>query len=121
MTVSSSGKIKAVKKGTAKITVASQADKTKKATVTVKVTVPVKKITITSPDTKNLVLKKGKTYKLKTSVAPSNAANKKLTYTTSKKKYVTVSSMRNKVFNERVLSDKKCRVWRLPYPVFYTG
>lgn len=91
-TVSASGKIKAVKKGTAKITVASQSDKKKKATVTVKVTVPVKKITITSPDTKNLVLKKGKTYKLKTSVLPSNAANKKLTYTTSKKKYVTVSS-----------------------------
>lgn len=43
-TVSSSGKIKAVKKGTAKITVASQSDKTKKATVTVKVTVPVKKL-----------------------------------------------------------------------------
>ena len=46
-TVSKSGKIKAIKKGTAKITVTSKTDKKKKATLTVKVGTPITKVTLT--------------------------------------------------------------------------
>ena len=43
-------------------------------------------VSITKPDTKTLVLKKGKTYTLKTKVTVKNKASKKVTYSSSKKK-----------------------------------
>lgn len=56
--------------------------------------VNVKKVSITKPATSTLVLKKGKTYKIKSNVTvkPNKSANKKVTYKTSKKSVVTVSS-----------------------------
>lgn len=52
----------------------------------------VKKVEITKPNSTVLVLKKGKTYQLKTKVTPSNASNKKVIYKSSKKSVVTVNS-----------------------------
>ena len=49
-------------------------------------------VSITKPDTNTLVLKKGKTYSLKTKVTVKNNASKKVTYSSSKKKVATVSS-----------------------------
>uniref|UniRef100_UPI0040565886 Ig-like domain-containing protein n=1 Tax=Acetatifactor sp. TaxID=1872090 RepID=UPI0040565886 len=52
----------------------------------------VSSVKIVKPDTKVLVLKKGKTYKLKTKVKAKGAKNKKVVYSTSNKKVVTVSA-----------------------------
>ncbi len=52
----------------------------------------VKKVTIAKPDTSVLVLKKGKSYKIKTQILPANAKNKKVSYKSSKKSVVSVSS-----------------------------
>lgn len=49
----------------------------------------IKKLTLSK---KKVTLKAGKTYKLKVKISPKNACNKKLTYTSSNKKYATVSS-----------------------------
>ena len=56
--------------------------------------VKVTKVQITKPATKTLVLKKGKKYTLKTKVTvkPNKKANKKVTFKTSNKKVVKVSS-----------------------------
>ena len=56
--------------------------------------VTVSKVSVTKPATSVLVLKKGKTYTLKTSVTvkPNKAANKKVTFKSSNKKVATVSS-----------------------------
>lgn len=62
-----------------------QAATTKKGTV--------KAVTITNPSTKTLVMKKGKTFKLKTSVeVTGKKVSKAVTYTTSNKKVATVTS-----------------------------
>lgn len=51
----------------------------------------VQSVEITKPDSEVLVLKKGKTFKLKAKVTPANAKNKKLTYKTSKKSIATIN------------------------------
>ncbi len=51
----------------------------------------VSKVQITKPSTKVLVLKKGKTYKMKVKVTASKKKYKKVTYKSSKKKVATVS------------------------------
>lgn len=89
-TVTAKGVVTAKKKGTATITVTSKSNK--KATAKCKVTVKqqVKSITVTNAVNKTVVVRKGKTLKLKTSVAPTNADNKKVTYTVKDKKIATV-------------------------------
>ena len=85
-TVSSNGVIKAKKAGTAKITVKSGK---KKVVVTVKVT-GVKTTKLTGvPATKQIA--KGKTFKIKATVAPKNTDDK-VTYKSSDKKIATVTS-----------------------------
>lgn len=64
--------------------VQAASNKSKKATV--------KSVTITKPDTKTLVLKKGKSYKLKTKVEVTGKASKKLQYTSSNKKVAKIDS-----------------------------
>lgn len=54
--------------------------------------VKVSKVGIIKPYTGTLVIKKGETYKIKTTVTPSKATNKKLIYKSSKVKNVSVSS-----------------------------
>ncbi len=88
-TVNSKGKITAKKVGTATITAMAKDGTDKKATVKVVVTQPVKSITL-SADKK--ILEVGETVVLKTSVSPSNAKNKAVTYTSSDKNIATVSS-----------------------------
>ncbi len=87
--VSSSGKITALKPGTAVITCKTkQGGKT--AQCTVKVTaVKVKSIELNKTTVK---LAKGKTYQLKATIAPSNATNKKLIWSSSNPEAVSVSS-----------------------------
>ncbi len=92
VSVSSSGKLVAKKKGSVKITVTAKDGSGKKAYLSVKAVTPVSKITITKPSVNSIVITKGKTYTLKTSVSPSNAYNKGLIYSSSNTKIATVSS-----------------------------
>ncbi|MDO5522085.1 MAG: Ig-like domain-containing protein [bacterium] len=92
VSVNSKGKLIAKKKGTAKITVTAKDGSKKKAVLTVKVVIPVSKIKITAPSMQNMVLAKGKHYTIKTTVTPSNASNKKLAYTSSNSKVLSVNS-----------------------------
>ena len=57
-----------------------------------KSTAKVRSVSIQKPDTKTLVLKKGKTYKLKTKVKVKGKTSKKVTYKSSKSKVVSVNS-----------------------------
>ena len=88
-TVSANGKVIAKKKGTAIITCMARDGSGKKATckVTVKIRVTRVKLNKTT-----LSLKKGKTYKLKAKINPTNANNKKVKWRSSNKKVATVSS-----------------------------
>ena len=88
-TVTSTGIVKGIKKGTATITAAATDGSGKKVTcrVTVKQPVTALKISRTS-----LTLNKGRTYTLKVTVSPSNANNKTLKWTTSNKAVATVTS-----------------------------
>ena len=87
--VASSGKITAVKPGTAVITVKSK-QSGKSAQCTVKVTaVKVKSIKLNKTSVK---LGKGSTYELKATISPANASNTKLTWTSSNPEAVSVSS-----------------------------
>ena len=86
-TVSKTGKIKAVKKGTAKITVKSVANSKKKATVKVKVGTPVKKVTL---DKKKLEAYVGDTVTLKATLSPNKPTIKKVTFSSDKKSVATV-------------------------------
>lgn len=88
-TVSSKGVVKAVKAGKATITVTSKLNKKVKAKLTVTVKQPVKSITIKSA---TAAVQRGKTVTLKPTVSPSNASNKKVTYSSSNKKIATVNS-----------------------------
>ncbi len=87
-TVSSKGVVKALKPGKVTITVTSKKNKKVKATCKVTVRQLVKSVKIKNGN--QLYLQKGKTLKLKTSVAPSNASKKTVTYKTSNKKVATV-------------------------------
>lgn len=88
-TVDKKGKIKAKKKGTAKLTVTLASGK--KATAKVKVQKGTVKTTKVTVNTSKLVLLKGGNYTLKTTVAPLTT-QQKITYSSSNKKVVTVSS-----------------------------
>lgn len=88
-TVSSKGKVTAKKKGTAKITIASKADKRKKAVITVTVGLPVTKVSLNQT---SLTIVQGKTAALKATVAPAKASNKKVVWKSSNTKVATVSS-----------------------------
>ena len=89
-TVDKKGKITAKKTGTATITVRTK----KGATASVKVKVQkgkvtTKELTITNVTDKKLTLKKGKSFKIKTSVTPITSPDK-ISYASSNKKIVTV-------------------------------
>ncbi len=88
----SNGKVTAKAKGTATITVASSenANIKKTCTVTVKAaTIPVTKVKLNKT---KLTLNLGKSYTLKATISPSNASNKGVTFSSSKKTVATVSS-----------------------------
>ncbi|MGN1167436.1 MAG: Ig-like domain-containing protein [Lachnospiraceae bacterium] len=88
-TVSSKGKITGKKAGTAKITVVLKSGKSKSFNVKVqKKEVATTKVTVNS---KNVVLKKGGKFTVKTTLAPITSVQK-VKYTSSNKKVATVSS-----------------------------
>lgn len=88
-TVSSKGKIKAVKNGTAKITVKSTFNKKKKATVKVVVGTPVTKITL---DKTSATMKTGETLTLTASLSPAKPSEKNVAFISSDEKVATVSA-----------------------------
>lgn len=85
-TVDQNGVVKAKKKGTATITAKSDG---KKYTCKVTVKQPVTKVKLNQ---KNIRISIGKTYKLKTTVTPTSANNRKVSWSSSDKSVVTVSS-----------------------------
>ena len=89
--ISKKGKITAVKAGTAKMT-AKYKGKTYKFTVKVKV---IKATGVKFSDDESLELNKGDTYRIKASVVPSNATNKKITWSSSDESIVTVDQNGN--------------------------
>lgn len=89
-TVSSSGKVTGVKTGKVTITAKAKDGSGKKATCTVEVVpITVKKIAL---DKTSVSLYPGKTYTLKATVTPTNAANKAITWTSSNSAVATVDS-----------------------------
>jgi len=88
------GKVTAVKAGTAVITAASAADKTKKAscTVTVKAAASTVRVQSVTLNVKKLTLGVKEKYKLKAAVKPSNVKNKKVTWKSNKTKIVSVKN-----------------------------
>ncbi len=91
------GKVKAVNKGTATITVTTTSGK--KASIKVTVKIPAKKVKLSK---KKATLKVGKTLKLKATKTPANSTDK-LTWKTSNKKIATVK-------NGKVKAKKKGKV-----------
>ena len=87
-TVDKNGNIYGVNPGTATITVSSQKQPDVKNTITVKVTNLVKKINV-SPKKLKINVKKSK--KIKLTVTPKDATNRKAKWTTSKKSVATVN------------------------------
>lgn len=87
----SNGEIKALAAGTATITATSTADPTKSATCEIKVksTVPVTGVTLVPP---SLTLTVGGTETLTATVAPGNATNKNVTWSSDKDTVATVSN-----------------------------
>ncbi len=89
-TVSSTGVVTAKKNGTAVITATSSNGKKATGEVVVKVTVPVTSVTLNK---KSLTLtKQGETSTLTATVQPSNATDKKITWSSSNTAVATVSS-----------------------------
>ena len=88
-TVSSSGKVIAVKPGKCTITCTTVSGK---KTATCKITVTAVKVTGIKLSATNLTLMKGKQTTLKATVSPSNATNKNVTWKSSNTKVATVSS-----------------------------
>lgn len=91
------GKVKAVNKGTATITVTTTSGR--KASIKVTVKIPAKKVKLSK---KKATLKVGKTLKLKATKTPANSTDK-LTWKTSNKKIATVK-------NGKVKAKKKGKV-----------
>ncbi len=89
-TVSQTGIVKAHKKGVCNIFVTSE-DRSVSASAIVKVAGSEIKINNLSFKEKNLTLDIGENYVLTPIITPSNASNKKLTYTSSNKEVATVS------------------------------
>ncbi len=88
-TVTSSGKITAKAAGSATITVKTSNGKKATCKVTVKNAVSPTKVKLSKT---SVTLGKGKSTTLKATVSPSNATNKKVTWSTSNKKVATVTS-----------------------------
>jgi len=88
VTVSSTGKLVAKKPGVATIT-ATSVNGNKSATCKVKVVQPVTSVKLNKS---SVLLKKGKSIKLIPTINPSNATNKKVTWKSSNKAIVTVTS-----------------------------
>lgn len=86
VTVDSYGKVTAKKTGKATITVKTVSGG-KTAECTIQVVEPVKSVKLNK---QKLTLKKGKTFKLKATINPSNATNKAVTWSTSHKSIATV-------------------------------
>ena len=88
--VSQAGNVKGLKSGKSAVITVTTKDGKFKAQVTVKVSpISVKKVSLSRT---SVALSKGKTYQLEATVSPSNATNKKLTWTSSNTKVVTVDS-----------------------------
>lgn len=87
--VNQNGKITAVGKGTAIITCKAKDGSGVKASLKVTVRIPVKKLKLSKT---KVTLKKGKTLKLNVKASPANAYNKKVSWYSSNKKVVKVSS-----------------------------
>ncbi len=87
VTVDQKGRIKAVKAGKAVIT--AQLSSGKKASVTINVGNPVE-VNSLALNATGLTIRQGSKYQLKTTVAPSNASDKTLTFTSSDSKVATV-------------------------------
>ncbi len=87
--VDSNGKVTAVSKGTATITCTSVDNPMVKKSCTVKVYV---KVTGVKLDNSSAKIYEGQTKQLKATVSPSNASNKKVTWTSSDTKIATVNS-----------------------------
>lgn len=89
VTVSSKGKLKAVKNGKATITISSVANKAKKVKVKVIVGTPVTKVTLNQSEA---ALAVGSSLQLKAGVSPKKASYKKVSYKSSDKAVATVSA-----------------------------
>ena len=73
----------------------------------------VSSVKITKPSTKVLVLKKGKTYKMKVKVTAKKSKYKKVTYKSSKKKVATVSkSGKIKALKKKYGDENNEGLWR---------
>lgn len=94
-TVDSSGVVRGIKSGSATITCTAQDGSKKSASCKITVGVPVTGIMITASDTSINAWYPGKTGKLTTTVVPSNATNKNVTWKSSNTKYATVDSKGN--------------------------
>lgn len=88
-TVSATGVVKAVGKGSATITCTAKDGSGVKTTCVITTVQKVTKITLNK---KKVTIKKGKTYTLKATIKPTNANNKAVIWKTSNKKYATVSA-----------------------------
>ena len=88
VTVSSSGRVKGIRKGSTKITIKSAANPKVKKTIKVKVGTPVKKVKVNK---KNVTLNEGDTYKIKVKLSPKKPTYKKVSFTSSDKSVVKVS------------------------------
>lgn len=87
--VDKNGKVTAVNTGTANITATANG---KKITCKVTVVIPVKNIV---SNTNRIVLNVGNTDKVRITISPSNATNKKVKYTSSNKKVLSIDSKGN--------------------------
>jgi hypothetical protein len=89
VSVSKTGKLKALKNGTAKITVKSTANSKKKATITVKVGTPVTSVSLNK---KTYAGSAGGRFTLTAKIAPKSATYKKVAFATSNSKVAKVTS-----------------------------
>ena len=83
------GKIKAIKNGKANVTVYAKANNKKKIVIHVTVGTPVTKVTLNQT---NANVEVGKTLDVKAKVDPKKASNKKVIWTTTNKKIITVKN-----------------------------
>lgn len=89
VTVTSGGKIKAVKKGKANVTISLKSNPKVKKVIKVTVGKPVTKVSLNKA---NLTIAKGKTSKLTAAVSAKTASNKKVIWSSSNPNVVKVSS-----------------------------
>lgn len=89
VTVSSAGKIKAVKKGSANITISLKSNAKIKKVVKVKVGQPATRVKVNKSA---LTIKKGKSAVIKATVGPNTASNKKVIWKSSNSKIAKVSA-----------------------------